>query len=72
MEKKERGSRGSSGLWVIPYFIAGIAWIAIYRTPISMVSLYFAGKQNPLVFILMIGMFLHMIVGIIGELYQRR
>jgi hypothetical protein len=56
-----------SVLWILPYFVAAIIWFILYNKVDSLVNLYYAGRQNPLVFILIVGMFLHLVVGIIRE-----
>ncbi len=62
----------STGLWIIPYFIAAIVWVIIYKNIGSVADIYFAGKQNPMLFILILGMFIHMIVGIIRGWHRPR
>lgn len=62
----------TSGLWIIPYFVATILWVALYTKTDSIAHLYLAGKQNPIIFVLILGMFLHIIVGLIREWHRPR
>ncbi len=54
-------------LWIIPYFVAAILWLFIYKRPNSVVSLYFAGREHPLLFIVILGMFVHLVFGLLRE-----
>lgn len=59
-----------SGLWMLPYFIAALIWMLLYKRTDSLAHLYVAGKQNPIIFILIIGMLIHMITGLIREWHR--
>jgi ABC-type enterochelin transport system permease subunit len=61
-----------TGMWIIPFLVAAVLWLAIYDQENIIQRIMDSGRENPIVFIIIVGIVLKVLFEAVREYFKKR